>query len=488
MDTIVRQSISKVFHDLLHCSCESKLIIRITLSVSGESQSTHHTIRKDNPRMKVTRLGKTVTLLYNTVVVKAHLLRSNSTIGSKPTGSRSEPGCIDSPAVWLYLCDWFKEKPERCDGYGDVFRNDDFSASQACCICGGGLQYGLQLSCDVNDPEHFNICLDLGSSSGQYESWMGHLALAKLRWERIIHGDTGHRVSTLDLVTSTELENGSFVNFTSTRYPDYIDDIYISIRDAQIDGEGGVIGHAGVIYTRNRGNHILALSGFIEFDEADIERMSSRGILNDVIKHETAHVLGFGSLWEVNDLYPDDGSGMYAMHTKAVREWRALGCSGPLPVELDGGEGTASGHWDEDCFPHELMSGYVRDNTNMALSRISIASFEDLGYSVDYSQADPYSIADLGVCGSFCPESDFESAGRHLGSVKESPYRRLQEAARAKILSYAKPLLEGFHKHKPSELPENVNYVGDKSIEVVYLDDDGAILFVEVSSRELDGA
>ena len=44
-------------------------------------------------------------------------------------------------------------------------------------------------------------------------------------------------------------------------------------------------------------------------------------------------------------------------------------------------------------------------NTSMPLSRITIGSLQDMGYEVDYSLADPFTIADLGVCGSSCPEA-----------------------------------------------------------------------------------
>lgn len=56
-------------------------------------------------------------------------------------------------------------------------------------------------------------------------------------------------------------------------------------------------------------------------------------------------------------------------------------------VETDGGAGTAGGHWDEETYFDELMTGYIGylngdgsyDNTNY-LSDWSVASLADLGY------------------------------------------------------------------------------------------------------------
>ena len=58
-----------------------------------------------------------------------------------------------------------------------------------------------------------------------------------------------------------------------------------------------------------------------------------------------------------------------------------------LLVETDGGSGTAGGHWDEETYMDELMTGYIGylaedgtyDDTNY-LSDWSVASLEDLGY------------------------------------------------------------------------------------------------------------
>ena len=61
------------------------------------------------------------------------------------------------------------------------------------------------------------------------------------------------------------------------------------------------------------------------------------------------------------------------------------------PVENLFGAGTAGAHWRESVFHAELMTGFIEvPGVQMPLSRITIASMKDLGYDVDYSQADTF--------------------------------------------------------------------------------------------------
>ena len=94
--------------------------------------------------------------------------------------------------------------------------------------------------------------------------------------------------------------------------------------------------------------------------------------------------------------------------TNAVREYKSyypdissndfIG----IPIEDDGGAGTAGAHSEEsetrilDGNSHpalgtELMTGAAESGTTtMPLSRISIGMLEDIGYGVDYSKADDF--------------------------------------------------------------------------------------------------
>lgn len=110
------------------------------------------------------------------------------------------------------------------------------------------------------------------------------------------------------------------------------------------------------------------------------------------------HVFGIGTLWGSNANKLTDRSGgkcRYKVDSAASREYQSLsGCAtARIPVENDGGRGTACSHWDEDCLMGELMTGYASGGLEM--SRMTIAGLEDLGYEVDYSKANTFSADQL---------------------------------------------------------------------------------------------
>jgi hypothetical protein len=61
-----------------------------------------------------------------------------------------------------------------------------------------------------------------------------------------------------------------------------------------------------------------------------------------------------------------------------------------VPVEGNGGDGTADSHWRESVLANELMTGFLGPGTVNPLSRITVASMADLGYTVNIAAADPY--------------------------------------------------------------------------------------------------
>ena len=63
-------------------------------------------------------------------------------------------------------------------------------------------------------------------------------------------------------------------------------------------------------------------------------------------------------------------------------------------MENLGGPGTADGHWRESVFRTELMSGFIAAPGN-PLSRMTVASLQDMGYTVDLDKAEPYKLPDL---------------------------------------------------------------------------------------------
>ena len=118
----------------------------------------------------------------------------------------------------------------------------------------------------------------------------------------------------------------------------------------------------------------------MHFNSADVAQMAANGTLTAVIMHEMGHVLGIGTLWGTLGLR--SGYGYTGAH--ALAEYRALtGNPGAtsVPLETNGGSGTAGAHWSEAVFNAELMTGYIElGGTFMPISRMTIGALEDLGY------------------------------------------------------------------------------------------------------------
>lgn len=178
--------------------------------------------------------------------------------------------------------------------------------------------------------------------------------------------------------------------------PPVIDDLIIDVSVQPIDGAGNVLGRAGP--TCFNSSNELPLVGVMEFDSADVANLLASGAFGAVILHEMAHVLGIGTMWNLQQFggrrrVISGAGGPYPAYfgTRAVAEYSALGASGSIPVENSGGPGTRDAHWRETTFDNELLTGYL-DAGNNPVSRMTIASLADLGYQVTLGTAGSYSL------------------------------------------------------------------------------------------------
>ncbi len=168
--------------------------------------------------------------------------------------------------------------------------------------------------------------------------------------------------------------------------------VQIDVSITSIDGPEGVLGQAGPSILL--GSTGLPAKGIMQFDTADVERLEAQGGFADVILHEMAHVLGFGTLWPRQTLIVGAGSADPRFTgPAAAREYALLDPDGGrfVPIANTGGAGTREAHWRELIFGDELLTGFL-SGADRPLSRMSIASFEDLGYGVDYTAADPFEL------------------------------------------------------------------------------------------------
>ncbi len=214
---------------------------------------------------------------------------------------------------------------------------------------------------------------------------------AATRWEQVITGD----LSDVSVSKRSNLCGASEPAYNGT-----VDDVVIYAEVGPIDGSGNVLAQAGPCLIRSGG---VTSYGVMSFDSADVNSFD----LSSVILHEMGHVLGIGTLWSrfglVNYSSGCPSNPRYS-GPSAWSEWNALGGSGDIPVEQDGGGGTACGHWDEETFNAELMTGYV-ESGSMPLSRMTVGSLEDMNYSVNKGAADAYSLPSCSPsCNSLSPQ------------------------------------------------------------------------------------
>lgn len=214
-----------------------------------------------------------------------------------------------------------------------------------------------------------------------------HLEAAIQRWEDAVVGD----------LQPIAVRSDYFDAEGCGGFPDAVnggatDDLLLVVNIASIDGPGGTLAQAGPCGIRN---NWLPFAGVVIFDSDDLEPISGTETLTDLIFHEIGHVLGVGTLWEYMGLLAGAGTAdPRYVGPRAAAEWHALGGQGGVPVENQGGEGTADSHWREVVFDREVMTGFIEQTgVPMPFSRVSVASVQDMGYAVDYSVADGFSLS-----------------------------------------------------------------------------------------------
>ena len=139
-----------------------------------------------------------------------------------------------------------------------------------------------------------------------------------------------------------------------------VEQINITANVGGIDGAGGVLGFAAPTDVANLTTQAgplaqprdwaISQAGEMTFDVVDLDNENRESNLATVI-HEMAHALGFGSLWQQNNLI--GVSGNYDFEGFGLAMYRAesgLLRAPSIPVEQAGGGGSAGSHWDDGVF------------------------------------------------------------------------------------------------------------------------------------------
>ena len=155
---------------------------------------------------------------------------------------------------------------------------------------------------------------------------------------------------------------------------DRIDDLRLYVLKGFTGGQGGAP-------TVIRETSYLPVEGCISVVGNDL----------DVVLHEIGHVLGIGTIWHDLGFIHNPNADPYFNGPRAIAAFNDAGgrnySGAKVPVQRDRWGGA---HWRFPVLSGELMLG----GGLWALSAITIQALADLGYVVDVTQANPYTLPD----------------------------------------------------------------------------------------------
>ena len=191
--------------------------------------------------------------------------------------------------------------------------------------------------------------------------------------------------------------------------------------DTFVGAPGGLLGFAGPTEFAQTATTVgnpangrvnlttVATAGEMSFDIFDIGTPG----FQEVVIHEMAHVLGIGTLWELNGIVGPAGSGEMGLLQQRNGLFQFVGANGLrgfreesghhranyVPTENFGGPGTALGHWAGGTSPNwffapangsrrETLTGFLTEAPGF-VSEATYGSIADVGYAVSGINAGP---------------------------------------------------------------------------------------------------
>ena len=260
----------------------------------------------------------------------------------------------------------------------------------------GGLSAELSFPVVVRggySPGSFDI--ELIQMDDVSESVSVALADAVGYWEALL-GPT--ELPDVPVGTNFELGCGDIV---AEQQLEAVDDLVIVVSVREFDGPRGILAAAGVCAVREESG--LPFMGVVGFDAADLAWLEETGDMEEVILHEIGHTLGIGTIWSDLGLLVNpslSANGEADTHFAGPLAVGAFDDAGgteyvdgeKVPVENRAGPGSRDSHWREAALYHELMTPYQDVGFLDGLSAVTIQSLADMGYTVDVTLAEPFTV------------------------------------------------------------------------------------------------
>ena len=168
-----------------------------------------------------------------------------------------------------------------------------------------------------------------------------------------------------------------------------IDDLRIYVTSYDDRDDDAAAGWGGPHFLRETSH--LSVGGCMRFN------LNDNFVSLTTALHEIGHVLGFGTIWDYlgflqNPSENDPNADTHFNGPLAIAAFNKAGgrdyAGAKVPVHRQGGP-SADSHWRDSVLKGELMEPWGGTG---ALSAITIQSLADLGYVVDVTQADPYTL------------------------------------------------------------------------------------------------
>jgi len=210
---------------------------------------------------------------------------------------------------------------------------------------------------------------------------------AAARWESILSA-TGFADATANSAFTCTLRGVSYTVSAGT----FVDDIVIAVGAAEIDGSESpsVAASAGLCAVRTESD--TPAIGVIVFDSADLDQLERLGLLTSVALHEIGHILGIGQTSSWAGLVRGT-SDPHFTGTRATAAFNAAGGRGYSGAKVPVQSSDDTAHWRESVLGLELMTPSLRSGATNPLSAITVQALADMGYSVNTSLTDSFTLA-----------------------------------------------------------------------------------------------